>query len=296
MRSDTPNSSAHRLKKLVKTCAHVRTEFYTLTSSHEAHFMKLFRPLFVAALCLSMSVACSKKAEDNAPADQDDAAIGQEEQAEGDAADDADDAAAAAAAAQDAEDDGPTLNAEDPKAILDSIEGEGDLYATFVTSKGEINCALFEDEVPTTVANFVGLATGAKQFEDPKDQEIKEEPFYDGTIFHRVIPDFMIQGGDRLGRGVGGPGYKFEDEFNPELRHDSAGTLSMANSGPNTNGSQFFITDAPTPHLDDRHSVFGKCEDTDVVSQIASVERGAQDKPNEDVVLESVKISRKAAE
>lgn len=257
--------------------------------------MKLFKPLFVAALCLSMSVACSKKDENNdAPAEQENAALDQDEQTG--AEDENDDTDAQDAQADADADDKPTLNTEDPKAILDGIEGEGDLYATFVTSKGEINCQLFEDDVPTTVANFVGLATGTKKFEDPESQEIKEEPFYDGTIFHRVIPDFMIQGGDRLGKGMGGPGYRFEDEFNPELRHDSAGILSMANSGPNTNGSQFFITDAPTPHLDDRHSVFGKCEDVDVVSAIASADRNAQDKPNEDIVLESVKISRKAAE
>lgn len=251
--------------------------------------MKPLKLLFVASLCLSMSVACSKKNADSAQdAPQEDAAaLGQEEAKEADAKADKD------AAKDDDKKDDVTLNAEDPKAILDAVEGEGTLHATFVTSKGEINCELFEDQAPTTVANFVGLANGSKKFEDPNDRTIKEEPFYNGTIFHRVIPDFMIQGGDRLGKGMGGPGYKFEDEFNPELRHDSAGILSMANSGPNTNGSQFFITDAPTPHLDDRHSVFGKCADLDVISEIATVDRGAADRPNEDVVLERVEISRK---
>lgn len=251
--------------------------------------MKSLKFLVVASLCLGMSIACSKKnADDAQEAAQEDAAAPAEEQDENADAEQADDAVADEENA-----DEVTLNAEDPKAILDAIEGEGTLHATFVTSKGDINCELYEDQAPTTVANFVGLANGSKKFEDPNDRTVKEEPFYNGTIFHRVIPNFMIQGGDRLGKGMGGPGYKFEDEFNAELRHDSAGILSMANSGPNTNGSQFFITDAPTPHLDNRHSVFGKCADLDVISTIATVDRGAADRPNEDVVLERVEISRK---
>jgi len=256
--------------------------------------MTSFRTLLVAALCLSMSVACTKKSDDNA-AQQENAAADQEAPAQdANAEEKADEQKADDAADKDAADEEKvTLNAEDPKAILDSIEGDGKLYATFVTTKGNIECQLFEDQTPTTVANFVGLAKGLKKFEDPKDRQIKQEPFYDGTIFHRVIPDFMIQGGDRLGVGMGGPGYRFEDEFNAELKHDSAGILSMANSGPNTNGSQFFITDVPTPHLDNRHSVFGKCENLDVISAIANVDRNRNDRPNEDVVLERVEITRK---
>ena len=127
--------------------------------------------------------------------------------------------------------------------------------ATFQTSKGTITIELFEDKVPKTVENFTKLAN---------------DGFYNGLTFHRVIPDFMIQGGCPEGTGTGGPGYKFEDEFHPELRHDSAGILSMANSGPNTNGSQFFITHGPTPHLDNKHAVFGKVtEGQDIVDAIA---------------------------
>jgi peptidyl-prolyl cis-trans isomerase A (cyclophilin A) len=131
-------------------------------------------------------------------------------------------------------------------------------YAHVDTTEGSFTIRLFEKEAPGTVANFVGLAEGTKEWTDPESGQKKKEPFYDGVIFHRVINGFMIQGGDRLGLGTGGPGYKFADEFHPSLRHDRAGILSMANSGPNTNGSQFFITLAPTPHLDNRHSVFGE--------------------------------------
>src|SRR5512147_2549650 len=134
--------------------------------------------------------------------------------------------------------------------------GKGPLIATFKTSMGDIVVRLFEDKAPKTVENFVGLATGTKEWTDPKTGGKVKRPLYNGTLFHRVIPGFMIQGGDPLGSGTGGPGYRFADEFSPDLRHNKAGILSMANSGPNTNGSQFFITLAPTPHLDNRHSVF----------------------------------------
>ena len=153
-------------------------------------------------------------------------------------------------------------------------------YAHFDTAMGKFTIELFEQEVPKTVANFVTLA---------------EKKFYDGVIFHRVIDRFMIQGVDPTGAGRGGPGYKFEDEFHPQLRHSSEGVLSMANAGPDTNGSQFFITLAATPHLDNRHSVFGKVvEGMDVVKSIGKTRTGAADRPVTDVVMNSVRIERGA--
>jgi peptidyl-prolyl cis-trans isomerase A (cyclophilin A) len=166
-------------------------------------------------------------------------------------------------------------------------------YARVDTTEGSFVIRLFEKEAPKTVANFVGLAEGTREWEDPVTGRKKKEPFYDGVIFHRVINGFMIQGGDRLGQGTGGPGYRFEDEFHPARRHDKAGILSMANSGPNTNGSQFFITLGPTPHLDNRHSVFGEVvEGLDVVKRIGTVATGRQDRPVKPVVMNSVTIER----
>ena len=164
--------------------------------------------------------------------------------------------------------------------------------ATLHTSEGDIDVELYDERAPRTVDNFVGLATGGKSWEDPETgEEIEGEPLYDDVAFHRVIDGFMIQGGDPTDTGRGGPGYQFDDEFHEELRHDDAGVLSMANSGPNTNGSQFFITLDAQPHLDDRHSVFGKVTDgMDVVEAIGSVPTGRNDEPREDVVLESVSV------
>jgi peptidyl-prolyl cis-trans isomerase A (cyclophilin A) len=178
-----------------------------------------------------------------------------------------------------------------------SVSGSGQLYARFVTSLGNIVLRLEEAKVPKTVKNFVGLATGTQEWNDPATgQPQKGKPYYDGTIFHRVIPDFMIQGGDRLGRGTGGPGYKFEDEFHPDLKHTGPGVLSMANSGPGTNGAQFFVTERATPHLDNRHSVFGfAVAGADIVKKIARVPTGAGDKPKQDVVLQKVEIFRSEA-
>jgi len=165
--------------------------------------------------------------------------------------------------------------------------------ATLHTNHGDITVELFEERAPRTVENFIGLATGEQEWEDPETGETRTDPLYDDVLFHRIIADFMIQGGDPTGTGRGGPGYTFDDEFHPELRHDSEGILSMANSGPDTNGSQFFITLGPQPHLDDRHAVFGKVVDgMDVVREIGSVPTDRNDEPREDVVLESVDVDR----
>jgi len=167
-------------------------------------------------------------------------------------------------------------------------------YARFVTTEGNFTIRLFDEEAPRTVENFVGLAEGTKQWSDPRTNQKVQRPYYDGTIFHRVIDGFMIQGGDPLGQGIGGPGYNFADEFDPKLRHNKAGILSMANRGPNTNGGQFFITLAPTPHLDDRHSVFGEVvEGSDVVSKIGRTPTGDRDRPLKDIVIQKVTIERR---
>jgi peptidyl-prolyl cis-trans isomerase A (cyclophilin A) len=159
-----------------------------------------------------------------------------------------------------------------------------DIYAVFDTTEGKFKIRLFAAQAPRTVENFVSLAEGIKT----------GKPFYDGTIFHRVIPDFMIQGGDPEGTGRGGPGYKFADEFHAELKHTKPGVLSMANAGPNTNGSQFFITVAATPWLDNKHTVFGEVtEGYPVVEKISKTPRGSQDRPSKDVKILSVKIERK---
>ena len=168
----------------------------------------------------------------------------------------------------------------------------GNPTATLHTSTGDIEVELFEERAPRTVGNFVGLATGEREWTDPQTGErVTDRPLYDDVLFHRVIDGFMIQGGDPTGTGRGGPGYQFDDEFHDELTHDGPGILSMANSGPNTNGSQFFITLDATPHLDGRHSVFGEVTDgMDVVREIGSVETGPNDRPKEDVLLESVTV------
>ena len=167
-------------------------------------------------------------------------------------------------------------------------------YAKFDTTEGSFTAKLFEAEAPNTVANFVGLAEGTKEWTDPKTGQKKTAPFYDGIIFHRVIDGFMIQGGDPLGKGYGGPGYKFGDEFHPSLKHNRDGLLSMANAGPGTNGSQFFITLAPTPWLDNKHSIFGEVIDgMDVVEKIGSTPTSKPgDRPLKPVVVESVAIKR----
>jgi peptidyl-prolyl cis-trans isomerase A (cyclophilin A) len=184
--------------------------------------------------------------------------------------------------------------AEEAMATLGMKPGEK-MYATFKTSMGDMVAELYWDKVPVTVSNFVALAEGTKEWTDPKTNQKQKKALYSGTIFHRVIPDFMIQGGDPLGTGTGGPGYRFADEFHPELRHTGPGVLSMANSGPATNGSQFFLTEKATPWLDNKHSVFGKLtENVDLVGKIARVPTGPNNKPATDVVLQKVLIGRGA--
>jgi peptidyl-prolyl cis-trans isomerase A (cyclophilin A) len=158
-----------------------------------------------------------------------------------------------------------------------------EIYAVFDTTEGSFKAKLFADKAPKTVQNFVDLAEGTKT----------GKPFYDGTIFHRVIPDFMIQGGDPTGTGRGGPGYQFADEFHGDLQHGKHGLLSMANAGPNTNGSQYFVTVAATPWLDNKHSIFGEVvEGYDVVKKISEMPRSPQDRPLKEVRINSLKIER----
>jgi peptidyl-prolyl cis-trans isomerase A (cyclophilin A) len=168
----------------------------------------------------------------------------------------------------------------------------------FDTTMGRITCQFYEKEAPKTVANFIALAEGTKDWTNPDTQKkMHHKPLYDGTTFHRVIPGFMIQGGDPLGSGMGGPGYEFEDEFNPDLNFDKPGRLAMANSGPNTDGSQFFITEVAYGSLDQHYSLFGQCDDdgVSVVKAIARVERDANDKPVEPVILKKVTIVKEGA-
>lgn len=180
-------------------------------------------------------------------------------------------------------------------AMGDQAKMSDKVYAVLETNKGNITCILYSKEAPKTVANFVGLAKGEIEWTDPKTGEKSKKPLYDGTIFHRVIPNFMIQGGDPLGTGTGGPGYRFEDEVGEDKRTFSqTGRLAMANSGPNTNGSQFFITVALTPWLNGKHTIFGQVlEGYDVVEAIAAVDRDSRDKPVEDVILKRVIIKDK---
>jgi len=168
------------------------------------------------------------------------------------------------------------------------------LHATFTTSEGSFKVRLFDAEAPNTVANFVGLAEGSKEWTDPRTSRRVKSAYYDGTVFHRVIDGFMIQGGDPLGQGTGGPGYTFADEFHPKLKHTKAGILSMANRGPNSNGGQFFITLEATPWLDNKHSVFGEVvSGMDVVKQIGGTQTTKPgDRPVKPITIQSVTIER----
>ena len=167
--------------------------------------------------------------------------------------------------------------------------------AHFTTSEGNFTARLFDAETPNTVANFTGLADGSKEWTDPRSGRKVKQPYFNGTVFHRVIEGFMIQGGDPLGQGTGGPGYTFADEFHAKLKHDKAGILSMANRGPNTNGGQFFITLAATPWLDNKHSVFGEVtEGMDIVKKIGGTATSKPgDRPVKPITIESVTIEKK---
>lgn len=170
-------------------------------------------------------------------------------------------------------------------------KGASNVRAVIKTSMGDIQCELFPGKAPETVENFTGLAQGTKQWQDPRGGETTTRPLYSGTIFHRIIPDFMIQGGDPLGSGRGGPGYRFKDEFDPSLNFDKPYLLAMANSGPNTNGSQFFITVKATPWLNQKHTIFGDCSASgELVDKISKVQTGPGDRPVQDVVIEQIVI------
>lgn len=186
-------------------------------------------------------------------------------------------------------------SAPDSPAPAVNVPGTGTLKALFRTSVGDIEVELLEKEAPRTVANFVALATGAIEWTDPAGRKTNA-PLYNGTIFHRVIPQFMIQGGDPKGTGTGGPGFQWKDEASAlAIKHDRPGILSMANAGPNTNGSQFFLTEVPTPHLNGRHAVFGRVVDNlALIPKITGVPRNTQDRPVTPVKLEQVLIYRGA--
>jgi peptidyl-prolyl cis-trans isomerase A (cyclophilin A) len=177
-----------------------------------------------------------------------------------------------------------------PPAAATTATAAKPVQAVFETTLGNITCTLFPDKAPITVDNFIGLATGTKDWKNPSSgATMHNRPLYDGTVFHRVIPNFMIQGGDPLGNGTGSPGYTFRDEQS-DLTFDVAGRLAMANSGPNTNGSQFFITEVPTPHLNGHYNIFGQCDNPDLVKQIARLATGPMDKPFNPPKVVHVKI------
>lgn len=183
-----------------------------------------------------------------------------------------------------------SADAKDKKSAVEKKKGK-EMFALFETNKGNFKIKLFNEKAPKTVENFVGLVEGTKEWTEPKTGTKVKKPFYDGLSFHRVIPDFMIQGGCPLGTGTGNPGYRFEDEFGAGLKHDKPGMLSMANAGPNTNGSQFFVTVAATPWLDGKHAIFGEVvEGMDVVMNISKAPRGPMDRPVEPIVMTKVTI------
>lgn len=253
--------------------------------------MKLFyRPTYIASLsllgCLGLAAsACSGPSQKSDPS-----AAAQEESAETVKAASKEAVAAIQAAA-------PTLDPptkSDLELFTADIEGDGPLTAAIKTDLGTIHCALFEAQAPIAVANFVGLATGQKTWVDPNTGHEKQDtPFYDGSGFYRVIPHFFVQAGDPTSTGVGGPGYLLPDEISDELSHAMPGTLSMANRGePHSAGSQWFITVAPIPHLNGRHTIFGQCENLDVVRSIATVPTGPDDRPQDPPKILNIEFSR----
>jgi peptidyl-prolyl cis-trans isomerase A (cyclophilin A) len=187
--------------------------------------------------------------------------------------------------------EGEPMKAESKAAV----KKEKKMSAVMETSMGKINLKLFPDKAPVTVANFVGLADGSKEWVDPQSGQKVKKPFYDGLIFHRVISNFMIQGGCPLGTGTGGPGYQFKDEFDSSLKFDKPGLLAMANAGPGTNGSQFFITTVPTDWLNNRHTIFGEVADAEsmkVVKAIEAVQKGPGDRPTTPIVIKKITINK----
>lgn len=187
----------------------------------------------------------------------------------------------------------PASSQDLPDAPVATAVAPNGPFVVMDTSMGRITCQFFQKQAPNAVANFIGLATGTKDWTDPTTRKVMHnKPLYDGTTFHRVIPEFMIQGGDPLGTGMGDPGYSFNDELDPNLNFDKPGRLAMANSGPNTNGSQFFITELPYDSLDQHYTIFGQCDDSSVlvVKTIARVPRDSNDKPLTPVVLKKVTI------
>jgi peptidyl-prolyl cis-trans isomerase A (cyclophilin A) len=195
-----------------------------------------------------------------------------------------------AAAVARADDDDPAKGNFTIADATKGLGGSGPLTAKIETTQGTFTCELYDKQAPITVANFVGLARGLRPFKDQSGQWVKK-PFYDGLIFHRVIPGFMIQGGDPLGIGSGNPGYRFDNEISPDLKFDKPGLLAMANAGPGTNGSQFFITEGTPMYLNGKHTIFGKCDPLSLVSKITGVDRGPRDKPTTDVVMKKVTIT-----
>ena len=195
-------------------------------------------------------------------------------------------------AAARADDDDPAKGHFTLEEATKGLSGSGPLTAKIDTTLGAFTCELYDKQAPVTVANFVGLARGLRPWKDTKSGKWVKKPLYDGLIFHRVIPGFMIQGGDPLGTGTGNPGYRFEDEFSPELKFDKPGLLAMANPGPATNGSQFFITEGTPSYLNGKHTIFGLCDPLSLVTKITGVERGPRDKPATDIVMKKVTISR----
>jgi cyclophilin family peptidyl-prolyl cis-trans isomerase len=181
-------------------------------------------------------------------------------------------------------------------SLLLAADAAGNPKAVIETTAGDFNCTLFKDKAPVTVENFIALAEGKKDWRNPVSHAMKHNtPLYDGTIFHRVIPGFMIQGGDPAGNGTGDPGYTFKDEFDSSLRFDRGGRLAMANSGPNTNGSQFFITEKATPWLNGKHTIFGQCEPVSLVTKIVNMPRDPSDKPFHPVKITHIKIVQAGA-